>query len=134
MDEASKIVRWYGGIDPTDPVNLLSLMKAKVRLMDISQEMSMRVCKHSQEYFTNNTERKINIKRLTVSNISEGIGKAEAIAESESAELRRAESLSEGNYRGGKIVLDQTNLIIQSMIQDISYLRKEYEYERNGRE
>ena len=122
-----EIIKWYGSIDPSDPTNLPELIRQRAKLAQLSYDMALKVMNYTREYFNCNTERKISVKQLTVLNLSDGIGKAEAIAESESADKRLKEAEAEGNYRGCREVLHQVNIILQSMIQDISYLRKEYE-------
>jgi len=125
-----KIIDWYHGLTQVEPIHLHHLMIARKNLSCISYNMATELDQKCKDFYLSNGSRKINTVKSEVKYLDEGISKAKVIAENENTELREFEAVAEGEFRGSRIVLEQLNQVIQSMNQDIAYLRKEYEQEQ----
>lgn len=57
------------------------------------------------------------------------LGKAELLAEADIEQIRFNEANFEGKYLGAKIILEQVNEVIKSIVQDVAQLKLEYKNE-----
>jgi len=110
---------------PLEATYLSVLMDIRQSLVSLSFELGLEVAKYKREFDRCNYRRKINFFQLKNDNLSEGVTKAETLAEVQIKDLRESEKEYESLYTGCKIILNQVNEVLSSLQQDISILKAE---------
>ena len=111
------------------PLYYPDLLKIRKDLSCLSIELAVETSKYMRMFKNLESTRKVQFFIKKRQNIEAGmkIGSAEAQAEVDVGDLRESESMNEGFYMTGRLILNQTNEILKSLGQDISIIKKEYE-------
>lgn len=105
------------------------LIVAKRKLSGYIYRFSVLVGESLEDYNNASSDRKVFLaqRQLEILNNGSTQFKANLMAEAESIELRKIENISEAIYRRVKSQFDSCSDILQSIMQDISTLKKELE-------
>ena len=109
--------------------NLQYLMGIRKSLSYNAYLLGLDVARSKRKLESVKAQRKIQFFKSKKLHLDEGVGKAEVFAEVKISELREEEANYDGLYYGYKIILEQSNACLSSMVQDISQLRLEYKSE-----
>lgn len=123
-DKIATIISHYKET-PLEATYLSQLMSLRQELVSLGFELGLEVAKYKREFDRANFKRKINFFQLKNDNLSEGVTKAETLAEVKIKQERENEKEYESLYTGCKIILNQVNEVLSSMQQDISILKAE---------
>ena len=106
--------------------NLNHLMNIRKTLSVQAYELGVITAKYKRTLEEVKAQRKIAFAKAKIKHLSEGVGKAEVKATEDIELLITNEANIEGKCIGCKIILEQVNEVISSIVQDISQLRLEY--------
>ena len=111
------------------PLYYPRLLEIRRKLSCLSLDLAKEVAKSLVSYKNNEARRKVQFFIAKKNYIAQGnrIGAAEAEAEMEIGDLRKAEAVDEGSYLAGKLIVGQVNEVLKALNQDISIIKKEYE-------
>ena len=125
-DEITDIINTYHATT-IEAHNLAYLMGMRKELAIKAFELGKEVSnyKYHKEVTTAQRKTKFAQKKLYYLQ-SSNLGKSELLAEEQIEDIRLKEAKYDGLYMGCKIVLEQTNEVISSIMQDVSQLRLEY--------
>ena len=132
IDEMSKVLRYYAEL-PSDFNDIERLIVAKRKLVHYSFYFSTEVGNALAIYNNSYNIRKSAYAKCVELNIKGGdsVSKAQIVAEKDVEKLRETEGNAEALYRRVKGYQDALNQSIQSIMQDISYLKQEKEYSKS---
>lgn len=111
------------------PLYYPDLLRIRKDLSCLSLSLAVETSKSMRMFKNVESTRKVTFFLKKRENIEAGmrIGAAEAQAEVDVKDLRETESMEEGFYMTGRLILNQTNEVLKSLGQDISIIKKEYE-------
>ena len=122
--EATKLIIQYNSLK-LESHELATIMTLRKELVVMGFKLGLEVANYKREFDKANGTRKINFFKIKNENLSEGVTKAETIAEVEIGDLREAEKTYESLYYGCRVILNQLNEVLNAIQQDISILRTE---------
>lgn len=129
IHEMTTIVSWYKEL-PKDYTNIEDLMYARQKICGNMFLMSVELGNARQAWkeYEFTTEK---LRRNTMANyLEEGVavGKADAFARSESIVALEQEKIAEGYYHTLKFMMDSIQEVNNTIMQHISWLKKEKEH------
>lgn len=132
INEMSALLSFYAGL-PADFNDIDRLLVAKRKLTHYAFYWSTEVGKALELYNSIYAERKTFMSKMVLNEVRGGdsISKATHKAEVESEDMRQNEAKAEALYRQYKGYQDAISQAIQSIMQDISYLKQEKEYSKS---
>jgi len=128
IEEMAGLLRYYSEL-PADFNDIDRLIVAKRKLIHYSFYWATEVGKALEVYNTSYADRKNFVAKYIVNEIKNGesVSKSEFRAEAEAANMRLTEAKAEALYREYKGYQTALENAIQSVMQDISKLKKEAE-------
>ena len=123
-ERATNLINEYNELH-LESHELATIMSIRKELIATGFKMGLEVAKWKRMYDKANGQRKIQFFKIKNEHLSEGVTKAETIAEVEIAKLREIEKTNESLYYGSKTILEQINNALSALSQDIAILRTE---------
>ena len=110
---------------PLEATYLSKLMDIRQNLVALGFELGLETAEYKRLFDSANYSRKISFYQFKSDSLSEGVTKAETLAEVKIKDLRESEKTYESLYYGCKILLGQLNEVLSSIQQDLSILKSE---------
>lgn len=134
-EKIARLINWYYSL-PSDYQDVVMLINARRRLSAYLFFFAEQVGQLGKEKARSEWERKSTFarrKQEILDTMSKPVSSlAESKAESELTDLRRAESLAEGDFHASRMIYESAGNVLDAMSQHIAHLRRELELETKG--